>query len=68
MRYRIFAVTIAVVCAAALGVGTGAAFAQAKQGTGASNKRAACIAKSRAENPNDGNARNAAFRRCMGGG
>lgn len=68
MRYRIVAITTAVISAAAFGVGTGAAFAQTKQGTGASNKRAACIAKSRAESPNDGNARNAAFRRCMGGG
>ncbi len=36
----------------------------------AGDKRSACIAKARAENPNrmDGNARNAAFNRCMRGG
>jgi hypothetical protein len=56
--------------AAALALTLGAAepaFAQKKAG---GDKRSACIAKARAENPGrmDGNARQAAFNRCMRGG
>lgn len=62
--------TLAAIAAAfILSVGGSAdtAFAQKK---GAADKRSACIAKARAENPHrvDGNARQAAFNRCMRGG
>ena len=65
-----FHVALAAVFAAlflSIGASADMAFAQKK---GAADKRSACIAKARAENPNrmDGNARNAAFNRCMRGG
>ncbi len=50
--------------------GTEIATAQQPKKAAGADKRSACIAKARAENPNrmDGNARNAAFNRCMRGG
>lgn len=57
--------------AAGLMLSAGGSFDPAMaQKKAAGDKRSACIAKARAENPNrmDGNARNAAFNRCMRGG
>jgi hypothetical protein len=66
MRYALCATALAAALSFTLGA-AGPAFAQKK---GATDKRSACIAKARAENPGrmDGNARNAAFNRCMRGG
>jgi hypothetical protein len=68
MRPAIHVTLAAVFAVAILSIGGSAdmAFAQKK---GATDKRSACIAKARAENPDRaaGAARNAAFNRCMRG-
>jgi uncharacterized membrane protein len=63
--HRVTAIAVASAFALSLSAATDTALAQKK---GAQDKRSACIAKARAENPDRaaGHARNAAFNRCMG--
>jgi len=65
--YRVALATTLAALILSVGGSADMAFAQKK---GAADKRSACIAKARAENPDRaaGHARNAAFSRCMRGG
>ena len=69
MRPAFHVALAAVFAASILSIGASANMALAQQ-KGAADKRSACIAKARAENPDRtaGSARNAAFNRCMRGG
>jgi len=66
----VFRLTLAALTAAFILTTAGSADMAFAQKKGAGDKRSACIAKARAENPDRaaGHARNAAFRRCMRGG
>jgi hypothetical protein len=67
MMFRFALAALAAAFILSVGGSVDTALAQKKP---AADKRAACIAKARAENPDRaaGNARNAAFNRCMRGG